>query len=91
MENYSLRIENLLCELSPEMKGMRVIITQNPYREIYNVLSGRVSTLELEKFQKSYQGIDGVSISELQSEGYNIEMLITDLIRIVETVKEKIK
>ena len=50
MENYSLRIENLLCELSPEMKGMRVIIAQNPYREIYSVLSGRVSTLELEKF-----------------------------------------
>ena len=50
MENYSLRIENLLCELSPEMKGMRAIITQNPYEEIVKVLIGRVPVRALENF-----------------------------------------
>ena len=36
MEDYSLRIENLLCELSPSMKGMRALIAKNPYLVNYN-------------------------------------------------------
>ena len=87
METYSLRIENLLCKLSPEMKGMRAIIAQNPYKEIYKVLNGRVLTKILEEFEMSYQGINGKSLADLQVGGYDITILIADLVKIIENFK----
>lgn len=83
MENYSLQLEYLLCRLSPKVSGMRAIIAENPYDEIYNVLNGRVSVKTLEKFALHYQGIAGKSIVDLQSENYDIEKLISDLAKIV--------
>ena len=50
METYSLRIEHLLCQISPEASGTRGVIAKNPYAEVLKVLFGRVSTKELEKF-----------------------------------------
>ncbi len=88
METYSLRLEHLLCKLSPEMRGMRGVIAKNPYKTILSTLNGRVSKISLEKFIISYQAIDGKSISELQNEGYNIEILISDLINIIQAKKE---
>ncbi|MBQ4269095.1 MAG: hypothetical protein IJB97_05540 [Clostridia bacterium] len=88
MEDYSLRIENLLCELSPEMKGMRAIIAQSPYEEIVRVLTGRVSIKTLENFQMRYQGIKNKSIAELKENGYDFKILISDLANIVREVKK---
>ena len=91
MEDYSLRIENLLCELSPEMKGMRAIITQNPYEEIVKVLIGRVPVRALENFQMRYQGIKNKSISFLIENGYDFKILISDLANIIRETKKAIK
>ena len=88
METYSLEIENLLCKLSPEMKGLRAIIAQNPYQEIYKVLNGRVLTGILEEFKTAYQGVNGNSIADLMADGYDVVALIADLTKIVENVKE---
>ena len=79
METYSLRIESLLCKLCTEVQGLRVLISQNPYREIYKVLEGRISQSHLQIFRNHYQGIEGYSIAELQEECYDIERLISDL------------
>lgn len=79
METYSLRIEHLLCQISPEASGTRGAIAKNPYAEILKVLLGRVSTKELEKFKMYYQGIVGKNIATLQEENYDLEKLITDL------------
>ena len=84
MEDYSLRIENLLCELSPDMKGMRAIIAKNPYAEILNVLSGRMDAKVLERFQTYYRRINGKSIFCLQEENYDFEILISDIAKIVQ-------
>lgn len=88
MEVYSLKIEYLLCKLSPRMSGMRAVIAENPYDEIYNVLNGRVPVNTLEGFAVHYQGISGKSIVDLQSENYDIEKLISDLAKIVDEIKE---
>ena len=88
METYSLRIENLLCKLSPKVKGMRAIIARNPYEEIFNVLNGRISTNSLEKFVMKYQGILGKSITDLQLENYNIDAFIFDLQTIIENSED---
>jgi hypothetical protein len=87
MERYSLKIEHLLCQISPTAKGMRAIIAQNPYKEILNVLDGRVSIKSLEKFKMYYQGIDGRNIASLQKENYNFEILISDLTKIINNIK----
>ena len=87
MEDYSLRIENLLCELSPSMKGMRALIAKNPYLEIFNVLKNRISMKELEKLQMYYQGIKGKSILTLQEDNYDFNILISDLTKIVKNNK----
>lgn len=79
METYSLRIEHLLCQISPEASETRGVIAKNPYAEVLKVLFGRVSTKELEKFKMHYQGIVGKSIAALQEENYDLEKLITDL------------
>ena len=79
METYSLRIEHLLCQISPGVSGTRGIIAKNPYAEILKVLLGRLSAKELEKFKMYYQGIVGKSIATLQEENYDLEKLITDL------------
>ena len=85
METYALRIENLLCKLSPTIKGMRAIIEQNPYEEILKVLNGRTSTKTFERFQLYYQGIKGKTISNLLDEDYDLEKLIADLKYIIES------
>ena len=89
MEDYSLRIENLLCELSPEMKGMRAIITHNPYEEIVKVLIGRVPVRALENFQMRYQGIKNKDISFLMEMDYDFKMLLSDLKNIISEIKKQ--
>lgn len=79
METYTLRFEDLLCQILPKVSGTRGVIAKNPYAEILKVLLDRVSTKELEKFKMYYQGIVGKNIATLQEENYDLEKLITDL------------
>lgn len=85
METYSLRIENLLCKLSPKAKGIRANIAQNPYEEILNILINRIPTITLEKFKLYYQGIKSKTIVDLLNENYDLEKLIADLKDIIES------
>lgn len=84
MLSYSLKIENLLFKISPNAKGIRALIEKEPYAEVLKVLIGRVSTDELNKFIKYYQGIEGKSITDLTEENYDIDLFILDLEKIIE-------
>ena len=89
MENYSLRIENLLSELYPDAKGTRALIAKDPYEQIFNILNGRVSLKILGDFSMWYSGISGKSIDILCDNNYDLEKLIYDLKQIVEIVQNE--
>ena len=79
MENYSLRIETLLCEICPEMKGMQRNIAKNPIKEILDVLEFRISKSCFDKFKKFYSGEQGKTMDKLIEEKYDLEKLLIDL------------
>ncbi|MBE5737500.1 MAG: hypothetical protein E7348_03775 [Clostridiales bacterium] len=87
METYSLRIEELLNQISLETKNSRLIIAKSPYDEIVKVLNGRISSKSFEHFVLSYQAISGKSIDNLQAEDFDIELMINNLSKIIKEQK----
>lgn len=74
----SLWIENLLINISPACKGMRDMIENKPYETISEVLQYRLPK-GAEVFAYNHKNMENLSISQLQTGGYDIETLKKDL------------
>ena len=78
----SLQIENLLVQIEPSYYGMRDTIEQKPYKTIAEALRYRLP-IGFNEFESLYGEMGERSLSQLKRDGYDIEILIKDLKRII--------
>lgn len=82
-KEYSLKIEILLRSINPSIFNKSDEILRNPYEEIISAIQCRISQEKIKKFKFYYNTINGKSMQELLNDKYNIELLLTDLRKLV--------
>ena len=82
-KEYSILIENQLRRVNSDMYGSSDQILNTPYEVIITALRHRVNNKELQKFQKTYQLIDKLSLQDLIDENFDIQSLINDIKEII--------
>ena len=78
-KEYSILIENQLRKVNTGMYGSSDQILINPYEVIVSALEYRVNSIELQKFQTSYQLINESSLQDLIDKDFDIQKLINDI------------
>lgn len=78
-KEYSVLIENQLRKVNTDMYGSSDQILINPYEVIVSALEYRVNSIELQKFQTSYQLINESSLQDLIDKDFDIQKLINDI------------
>ena len=85
--DYSLRIEKLLCKISPTQEGRQAEIRNKPYEIVIEVLSPRISTYDLEGFETEYGHLLGKSVADIVEK--EIESFIASLKTLINKQEEK--
>ena len=78
-KEYSILIETQLRRVKSDMYGSSDQILINPYEVIVNVLKYRVNSNKLQRFETSYQPINGIGLQNLIDEYFDIQKLINDI------------
>ena len=78
-KEYAILIENQLRSVCPSVLGKSDKIAEDPYKQIIQTLSYRISTEKLNRFQLLYHGIANQSLQELINQNYDLDQLIRDL------------
>ena len=89
-KEYALKIESILRAIDTQRGQGCDGIELDPFGEISMTLIGRISARTLNLFILKYSAIDGQSLSQLESDGFDIRQLINDLEKIKKEFLERI-